>query len=175
MNSFASRGHGNGAAFTAAFVDDDGDLLRAITDVLETRDIHVLSFEEPVAVLAFLAAGGKVDLVVADYLMAPINGLSFVEMAARLRPDVPRMLMTAYPDLFTVVDAVNQGHVCQILLKPLDPASFVRSIHTELLVTAARNQRIEALRTALNHLSRNHLGSFPATVWPTTRPPSRTG
>lgn len=121
-------------------VDDEPDLVAALRDWLEAA--------LPVTVeAAFGAVEGlqcmrrrPVDLVIADYRMPGMDGLHFLRRALELRPGVARILMTAYPDLQTVMDAVNQAKASRFLRKPLDPDRLVATVR-DVLAEAAEDRR----------------------------------
>jgi len=57
------------------------------------------------------------DIVVTDLKMTPMDGLEVVRQAARLCPDTPVIVMTAYGTIETAVAALKEGAV-DYILKP---------------------------------------------------------
>lgn len=122
-------------------VDDEPDLVMAIRTWLESS--------LPVQVdVAFSAAEGlqalrrpaPVSLVISDYRLPGMDGLHFLRRVQELRPDVPRVLMTAYADVQVVADAVNHAKACRFLRKPMEAdhlVSVVRGVLDEAAQEAA--------------------------------------
>ena len=54
-------------------------------------------------------AASPPDLVVTDLIMPEMDGLELVRTVRRRHPDIPVILMTAYGDETTVVDALEAG------------------------------------------------------------------
>ncbi|WP_072395138.1 response regulator [Hyphomicrobium sp. CS1GBMeth3] len=62
----------------------------------------------------------NIGVVVSDQRMPHRSGVSLLESIRRRRPDVVRILTTAYADLDDAVRAVNQGGVFRYIMKPWD-------------------------------------------------------
>lgn len=62
----------------------------------------------------------NIGVVVSDQRMPHRNGVSLLENIRRKRPDVVRILTTAYADLDDAVRAVNKGGVFRYIMKPWD-------------------------------------------------------
>jgi DNA-binding NtrC family response regulator len=102
-------------------VDDEPDILAALRTFLEgSLDVEVVSAASGDEGLAALRAGG-VDLVISDYRMPVMDGLVFLSRAEELCPKVPRVLITAYPDMQLAINALNQAHIARFLVKPVEP------------------------------------------------------
>ncbi len=56
-----------------------------------------------------------------DQRMPGMSGVDLLREAKAIRPEATRLLFTAYADIRTVIDAINQGHVFRYLAKPWDP------------------------------------------------------
>jgi C4-dicarboxylate-specific signal transduction histidine kinase len=78
-----------------------------------------------------------------------MTGLELLERARLEFPDVVRMLMTAYTDVKTAMDAINRGHVRRYLSKPWD--------EKELLSTLAEGIEYHQMRAKLCSLERRLL------------------
>jgi DNA-binding NtrC family response regulator len=76
----------------------------------------------------------EVDLVLLDIRMPGMDGFSVLEQARRAHPNVPVVMVTAYSDTETAIQAMRRG-AYEYLVKPFD-TDRVRA-----LVEAARKQR----------------------------------
>jgi DNA-binding NtrC family response regulator len=61
-----------------------------------------------------------VDLVISDYLMPEMDGISFLSQVRELKPDVPRIILTGYADKENAIKAINQVGLFQYIEKPWD-------------------------------------------------------
>ncbi len=104
-------------------VDDDSLNLQVIEAYAETLNVQVVSFSNPYAALEE-AHRQSFDLVITDYMMPGIDGVTLVKQLRAEKVDVPIIMLTAlndHPDLH--VEALKAG--CNdFLLKPIEPAIF---------------------------------------------------
>ncbi len=109
-------------------VDDDPAVSRAIARDLRRRygERHrIVRAESGQAALDALRQmklrGEQVAVILADYRMAPMNGIEFLEQAMDVYPAARRVLLTAYADTGAAIDAINVVDLDHYLLKPWDP------------------------------------------------------
>jgi CheY-like chemotaxis protein len=69
-----------------------------------------------------------VDLVLSDYRMPGMDGVTFLRRAREVAPDAPRILLTAYPQLSIATRAVEDAGIHEFLTKPLDLGDLVGTI-----------------------------------------------
>jgi DNA-binding NtrC family response regulator len=102
-------------------VDDEVDILSSVRTFLEedlgVEVVAAFSGEQGLAALR----DGDIDVVMSDYRMPVMDGLEFLRQAKAMAPDVPRVLLTAYPDIQLAADALNQARISQFLSKPVQP------------------------------------------------------
>jgi DNA-binding NtrC family response regulator len=81
-------------------VDDEETLLALIQEVLEDRGYKVIASPSSRAALhMFSVAPSRFDLVIADEKMPELSGTDLAEEILRIRPDIPFILHTDYPDV----------------------------------------------------------------------------
>jgi CheY-like chemotaxis protein len=114
---------------TVLLVDDEADICESLKDYLEKMlpGVRVLTATSGAEALRLLQ-GQSVDLIITDYRMPGMDGLTFLDEASKVAPKVPRMMITAYPDLELALKAVNEHNVQKFVTKPVQPeiADYVR-------------------------------------------------
>lgn len=111
------------AAPLIAIVDDDTAILAGVSSLLRSTGYAVALFESAEALIAALP-GSAFDCVITDVQMAGMNGLDLQELLARRDPQLPIIVMTAFPEPALRVRAVEAGAVC-FLSKPFDAEELI--------------------------------------------------
>ncbi|MEW5945361.1 MAG: PAS domain-containing protein [bacterium] len=118
-------------------VDDDGDLLELIADVLEADGCEVTAArngEEAVR----LAGQRAFDAVLTDLRMPGMDGFEVVKRVKSAAPGTPAALITGWPSMVTDNDIERTG-IDALIVKPFSPdeiRSFVKKAGT---MTRSRN------------------------------------
>ncbi|WP_338661398.1 response regulator [Pararoseomonas sp. SCSIO 73927] len=128
-----------GGRATILLVDDEAEILTALTDLLED-EFEVVSTTRPEEALGMLAGGLRPAVILSDQRMPGLTGDVFLERA-RAHSDAEALLLTGYAELDAVVGAVNRGRIAGYAAKPWEPAALLS------MVTAARDRH--GLRRAL--------------------------
>ena len=98
-------------------VDDEENILRALTRVFRHDGYTVLTATSGAAGLARLAEQ-EVGVVISDQRMPEMTGVEFLNHVKERHPDTLRIVLSGYTELKSVTDAVNQGSVYKFLTKP---------------------------------------------------------
>jgi signal transduction histidine kinase len=127
---------------TLLVVDDEPNVLSSVRDWLRI-DYRVITFERGEEALDYLRSGQCAQVILADQRMPEMTGVEVLRHAKAIRPETTRLLFTAYIDIRTVIDAINQGHVFRYIAKPCDPdelSVIVRQAveHHNLIVEKSR-------------------------------------
>ena len=140
-------------------VDDEPDILESLGDLFAAAldQVEVVTAPSGDHALGILSAQ-RIDLVVSDYKMPGMNGLQFLEKARTLAPQVPRILMTAFPDLEIAISAINDARIETFFTKPLDPDKIVAVVRKALEERRAKGQRDQAMARALDAARRKAAG-----------------
>ncbi len=83
------------------------------------------------------AAGTRPDAIVLDVRLPGMSGLEAIEKLQAVAPDVPVVIITAYGDLETAVEAVRRG-AFEYLVKPFDLQIAERTITRALTAAQTR-------------------------------------
>ena len=107
-------------------VEDDQDLREALCDTLEIAEFQCFPLESAEAALLFLD-DHSVDMVVSDINMGGMNGHDLLERIRLKWPHLPVLLITAYGDISSAVQAMRSGAV-DYLIKPFKPQLLVDAV-----------------------------------------------
>jgi two-component system response regulator HupR/HoxA len=113
---------------TVLIVDDEARVLDALEAVLAS-EFHVLRAAGGEAALELLRAH-EVAVIVTDHRMPGMTGVELLRRSQDAAPDAVRMVLTAYTDVDSLMEAINTGGIYHFIAKPWDP--------NELLVVVRR-------------------------------------
>ncbi len=127
---------------TLLVVDDEREVLNSVRDLLRI-DYRVITCLRGAEALEVLRSEEHIHVVMSDQQMPEMTGVEVLREAKVIRPETTRLLFTAYTDIRTVVDAINQGHVFRYLAKPWVPEELEAMVrqaveHHELIVEKQR-------------------------------------
>lgn len=121
-------------------VDDDRATLLTMQYVLEPF-FRVECASSGAEALARIASV-DVAVLLTDQRMPAMTGVDLCETVRERHPDVVRILITAYGDVHTAIEAVNRGGVTQFLLKPVRNDELLEIVLSATqLVQASRSVR----------------------------------
>jgi DNA-binding NtrC family response regulator len=133
---------------TILLVDDEEMVLNSIKSffAMET-DYRLLTFTSPQQALEELDRSQKnVDLVISDYLMPEMDGITFLAKVKERLPLVPRILLTGYADKENAIKAINNVGLYQYIEKPWDNDDLRLIIRNGLEKTVLLKQLEEKIR-----------------------------
>ena len=105
---------------TILLVDDEEMILSSIKSfcAMETQ-YTLLTYTSPLKALEDLQGKIKsIDLVISDYLMPEMDGITFLAKVKEILPLVPRILLTGYADKENAIKAINNVGLYQYIEKP---------------------------------------------------------
>lgn len=119
--------------FRVLAVDDEPDIRDSIKQLLELSldHVEVITSSDGQHALDVLRSG-EFDLILTDYKMPNMDGLDFLKAAMDTHPDVPRLMLTAYPDPSLAARAVKEAGVGLFIAKPFDMEYLVDVVKTIL-------------------------------------------
>ena len=109
--------------------DDEQELLWTLSQRLARLPYTVVTAPDGLAAFELLAHT-RVDVLVADIRMPRMNGLELVMAARRARPDLPVVVMTAYPTGEVLDDGWRSS--IEYLQKPFDFSQFIAAVERAL-------------------------------------------
>ena len=109
---------GTGMAETIVLVDDEDMILTSIDAFLNLEtDYNVMSFTSALKALDYIG-NNPVDLVISDYVMPEMDGISFLGKVREMKPEIPRIILTGYADKENAIKAINDVGLFQYIEKP---------------------------------------------------------
>ena len=99
-------------------VDDEPMVASALRSFLELETSYeVQTFTDPRAALESIAAE-HAHVVVADFMMPEVDGITFLKQVREVRPLTTRILLTGYADKDNAIRAINEAGLYYYLEKP---------------------------------------------------------
>jgi putative nucleotidyltransferase with HDIG domain len=100
------------------FVDDEINTLSSFKRIFfNHNDIEIFTARNGVEGLKILSLN-EIDLVISDMRMPDLSGNDFLKYVKNKYPNILRIMLTAYADIPTTLDAINKGEVYRFLTKP---------------------------------------------------------
>ena len=105
---------------TIVIVDDEEMVLTSLSAFLTLEtDYQIKTFTSVKKALEFIKKN-DVGLVVSDYLMPEMDGITFLAKVKEIKPQVPRIVLTGYADKENAIKAINDVGLFQYIEKPWD-------------------------------------------------------
>ncbi len=140
---------------TVLVVDDEPRVLDALEAIL-AAEFHVLRAENGEQALRLLPRS-EVAVIVTDYRMPGMTGVELLRRSQEIAPAAVRIVLTAYTDVDSLMDAINTGRIYHFVPKPWDPTELLLVVRraAERYTLASENTRLQdELELALNALRR---------------------
>ncbi len=113
-------------------VDDDAELLKALTKVLEKDGYSVIPMPDANSAVRHVnSTKQRFDLVITDVSMPGMSGTSFLTAFKAAFPKVPVIIMTAFADWGNYMEALREG-AYEYLYKPIEKDQLLASVHRAL-------------------------------------------
>ena len=128
---------------TVFVVDDEKSVQESMRMILKDK-YPVFTFNCPEEALANLSL--EPDLIFTDIRMFSMNGLEFLEKIKKIKPKVEVVMITAYPDFSSSLQALRSG-AFDYIVKPFSKDQVLEAAERAL---QKRNQVIESTRLIKN-------------------------
>ena len=110
-------------------VDDEPNVLRSINRLLRAYDVTALtSPEEALSVAREI----EFDLVISDFRMPGMDGVSFLTKFMKIQPDSIRIILTGHADLESAQTAINEANVYRFINKPWNNIELTDAVSSGL-------------------------------------------
>lgn len=138
--------------FCVLYVDDEEKSLKNFERAFGS---HFKVLTAPSAIEGIKVMEQHLDdlaILMTDQMMPGHKGVWLLDKARQLRPNVLRILVTAYSDLDAVIQAVNTGAIFHYVTKPWDPAQLEHTLKHGLQLFAVQRERDQLLREKMSVL-----------------------
>ncbi|SFV38922.1 response regulator [Hyphomicrobium facile] len=138
-------------------VDDEPQAVKYFKKAFGTRYDVLTATSADEAESLILSGNHNIALVISDQRMPGRSGVSLLNRIRNERPDIIRMLTTAYADLDSAIDAVNKGEILRYISKPWDLRVLEAEIEQAITFYLLKNEYDMLLRDKLSALHRTLL------------------
>ena len=117
-------------------------------------DYDVITCNSPAEAVE-LVKQRTIDLVISDYLMPDMDGISFLLHVKQLQPHTIRILLTGYADKENAIKAINEVGLYQYIEKPwqnADLALVIRNGLEKRFLIEKLQQKIQEVQLAQDDL-----------------------
>ncbi len=138
-------------------VDDEPQAVKYFKKAFGTKYDVLTATSADEAESLILSGNHNIGLVISDQRMPGRSGVSLLNRIRNERPDIIRMLTTAYADLDSAIDAVNKGEVLRYISKPWDLRVLEAEIDQAITFYLLKNEYDMLLRDKLSAMHRTLL------------------
>jgi two-component system chemotaxis response regulator CheY len=113
---------------------DDSLPIRFLLEAIFSKNYHVVSAQDGLVAMSWLARGNTPDLIVTDLQMPNIDGHELIQFlsSSNLYRDIPVVVLSASNDADTIATVNQHQNVHAFYCKPFDPVMLSASV-TDIL------------------------------------------
>ena len=143
-------------------VDDEEMVTVSLKNLFRLHaDYRLQTYTSPDAALE-VAHRETVDLIISDYMMPSMDGITFLGKFKKIQPQAIRILLTGYSDKDSAIRAINEDGLFQFIEKPwdndfvrmvvrngLEKRELIRTIDEKIRELSDANSSLKSIRTDL--------------------------
>jgi signal transduction histidine kinase/CheY-like chemotaxis protein len=120
------------AAGSICLVDDEPEIVRSHTIMLENMGFHVEGFTKPQSVIETLYDDPfRYDLIITDFNMPEMNGIELANKIREINKDQKLILITGYNDLISMAD-IDLAGFSSVISKPFSQSTLFERISSSI-------------------------------------------
>lgn len=112
-------------------VDDEIEILKALTRIIRKFECHLHTFSEPKKALDFIK-NNEVTIICSDQRMPEISGYEVLTQVKESWPNSHRIMLSAYQDFDNIAQGFNDGTIQRFIAKPWNNKE-IESIFSQVL------------------------------------------
>ncbi len=140
-------------------VDDEEMVLTSLRSILALEtEYQIETFTSVNQALEFVEAN-DVDIILSDYLMPEMDGITFLGKVRDVKPEIPRIILTGYADKENAIKAINEVGLYQYIEKPWDNEDLLIIIRNGLekqKLMKKLQEKIQQINAAYGDLQSMH-------------------
>ncbi len=147
---------------TILILDDEEMVVTSLRNLFRLQtNYQMLTHSSPESALVD-AHKVMVDLVITDYLMPRMDGITFLSKFKEVQPHAVRVLLTGYADKENAIKAINEVGLYQYLEKPwdnnallmvvkngLEKRALLRTLETKIAELDMAHSNLKSIQTEL--------------------------
>jgi len=147
---------------TLLLLDDEEMVTTSLRNLFRLQSNYkILTYNSPEKALAD-APHNPVDLVITDYLMPVMDGITFLSRFKDVQPQAVRVLLTGYADKENAIKAINTVGLYQYIEKPwdnehllmvvkngIDKRLLIRALEKKIAELDAAHSNLKSIQTEL--------------------------
>ncbi len=107
-----------------AVIDDEEDIVKLFTDVIQINGYFVMSFTNPLFLIDYTREfPDRIGLILIDYRMPEMTGCELANQIVAINPKIKMVLITAYDDI------VNNALNLEIVKKPITISKILEIVN----------------------------------------------
>lgn len=137
---------------TLLIVDDEPNIITGLKRQLRQEDYTIFSANSAESGLNVLNEQ-DIGVVLSDQMMPKMDGITFLELVKKDKPDVVRVLLTGYASLENAKKAIQRCQIFEYLTKPWSGEKLKQTINRafEHYNLTIENRRLQKLTHEQNH------------------------
>lgn len=136
----------NGKKHTVLTVDDETNNLSLLKRTLKSNYNVISAASAPEALELIEKYGDDISLIVSDQKMPEMEGTEMFKIISEKHPEIVKILLTGYSNIDILIDAINDCHLFQYILKPFEPEQLCLIIENGIRKYELSNSKIQILR-----------------------------
>src|SRR6476660_2313462 len=138
--------------FAVLYVDDEEKSLKYFTRAFEDQFRIFTAAKAQDGLKILEEPKDQIGLLMTDQRMPGEKGVWLLERARQLRPQIIRILATAFADMEAAIAAVNTGAIYKYITKPWDPPELENTLKRGLEFFMVQRERDKLLREKMSVL-----------------------
>ncbi|WP_323753103.1 response regulator [Marinobacter sp.] len=124
-------------------LDDDTHVLTSLKRLLRSENWQIDTFTDAAAALDALRST-TYGVIVSDYKMPAMDGVTFLQFARQLQPDAIRLMLSGHGDRQSMISAINRAEIYRFLSKPWEEYEIQAALRSavDLYQVTLENRRL---------------------------------
>ncbi len=108
-------------------VDDNDPVRETLADLLDWDGFETVQAADAAQAVMLIRRDPRFDVLVTDLSMPGADGITLIQQARQIQPDLPAVLLTGYAEKVTSVAVIDGGSV-HVLRKPVEGDRLIEQI-----------------------------------------------